>query len=249
MVRCSFATCTAVILLAVARPSRAQQPFQIEETTVDAVHTAMRAGTLTCRRLVEGYLRRIDAYDKTGPAINAITVVNPDALATADSLDRRFAATKQFAGPLHCIPMIVKDNFQTVGLQTAAGNIALKGYAPSKDAFEVKRVKDAGAIVLAKSNMAEFAFSPVETVNSVLPGPTRSDGVASFFAEMAKNQGIAVEEMERRFIAEHRPTSLIRRLASVEEVANMVVYVCSPQASATTGAALRVDGGVVRAIP
>src|SRR5205085_4385461 len=114
----------------------AQQPFRIEETTIDAVHAAMRAGRLTCRQLVEGYRRRIAAYDKTGPAINAITVVNPDALATADSLDRRFAATRQLVGPLHCVPMIVKDNFQTIGLQTAAGNIALKGYAPSKDAFE-----------------------------------------------------------------------------------------------------------------
>ena len=73
----------------------------------------------------------------------------------------------------HCVPMIVKDNFQTIGLQTAAGNLALKGYAPAKDAFQVKRIKEAGAIVLAKSNMAEFAFSPYETVNSVLPGTRR----------------------------------------------------------------------------
>lgn len=169
----SFA-CAALFSLTAAPLSRAQQPFQIEETTIDGIHAAMRGGTLTCRRLVEGYLRRIEAYDKVGPAINAITVVNPDALATADSLDRRFAATRQLVGPLHCVPMIVKDNFQTIGLQTAAGNIALKGYAPSKDAFEVKRIKEAGAIVLAKSNMAEFAFSPVETVNSVLPGYTKN---------------------------------------------------------------------------
>ena len=96
-----------------------------------------RAAALTCRALVQAYLDRIEAYDKQGPAINAITVVNPDALATADSLDRRFAANRQFVGPLHCVPMIVKDNFQTIGLQTAAGNLALKGYAPSKDAFQV----------------------------------------------------------------------------------------------------------------
>src|SRR5262252_2689612 len=174
MLRRSFAACTAVFLLVGARRSRAQQPFQIEETTIEAVHAAMRAGTLTCRRLVEGYLRRIDAYDKTGPAINAITVVNPDALAIADSLDKRFAATRQLVGPLHCIPMIVKDNMQTIGLQTAVGNIALKDYKPTKDAFQVMRVKTAGAIVLAKSNMAEFAFSPLETVNSLLPGYTRN---------------------------------------------------------------------------
>jgi NAD(P)-dependent dehydrogenase (short-subunit alcohol dehydrogenase family) len=86
------------------------------------------------------------------------------------------------------------------------------------------------------------------TVNAVLPGPTRSEGIVDFFGNLAREQGLSEEEMEKRFIAEHRPTSLIRRLATVEEVANMVVFVCSLQASATTGAALRVDGGVVQSI-
>ena len=164
------------VLVTVTSPARAsaQRAFRVDETTIAQVHAAMRSGSLTCHALVRAYLRRIDAYDKSGPAINAITVVNPDALAVADSLDKQFAAKRQFVGPLHCIPMIVKDNFQTIGLQTAAGNLALKGYAPSADAFQVKRVKEAGAIVLAKSNMAEFAFSPYETVNSVLPGYTRN---------------------------------------------------------------------------
>ena len=166
----------AFVIVASAFPaaSPAQRGFRVDETTIADVHAAMRSGGLTCHALVQAYLDRIAAYDKQGPAINAITVVNPDALATADSLDRRFAANRQFVGPLHCVPMIVKDNFQTIGLQTAAGNLALKGYAPSKDAFQVRRIKEAGAIVLAKSNMAEFAFSPVETVNSVLPGYTRN---------------------------------------------------------------------------
>lgn len=155
-------------------PAGAARDFRVDETSIADIHAAMTSGSLTCRTLVETYLRRIDAYDKQGPAINAITVVNPDALATADSLDRAYTATRRFVGPLHCIPMIVKDNFQTIGLQTAAGNLALKGYTPSKDAFQVGRVKEAGAIVLAKSNMAEFAFSPLETVNSLLPGYTRN---------------------------------------------------------------------------
>jgi len=86
------------------------------------------------------------------------------------------------------------------------------------------------------------------TVNAVLPGPTRSEGVVDFLAKLAREQGVSEQEMEKQFIAEHRPTSLIRRMATVEEVANMVVFVCSPQASATTGAALRVDGGVVQSI-
>jgi NAD(P)-dependent dehydrogenase (short-subunit alcohol dehydrogenase family) len=96
--------------------------------------------------------------------------------------------------------------------------------------------------------LAESVAGTGVTVNAVLPGPTRSEGVAEFFAKLAKDQGISQEQMEKEFIARARPTSLIRRLATVDEVANMVVYVCSPQASATTGAALRVDGGVVRSI-
>lgn len=164
----------ALLLVAFVPSLALAQRFQVTETTIAGVHAAMRGGSLTCRALVQSYLDRIAKYDKQGPAINAITVINPDALAIADSLDRRVAATRHLVGPLHCIPMIVKDNFQTIGLQTAAGNLALKGYAPTKDAFQVKRVKDAGAIVLAKSNMAEFAFSPYETVNSVLPGYTKN---------------------------------------------------------------------------
>jgi Asp-tRNA(Asn)/Glu-tRNA(Gln) amidotransferase A subunit family amidase len=172
--RSAAITLSIALTIAVAPRARAQSSFRVDETSIAAVHAAMQSGKLTCRALVQAYLRRIDKYDKRGPAVNAITVINPDALATADSLDHRYAATKQFVGPLHCIPMIVKDNFQTIGLQTAAGNLALKGYQPTKDAFEVKRIKEAGAIVLAKSNMAEFAFSPEETVNSVLPGYTRN---------------------------------------------------------------------------
>ena len=96
--------------------------------------------------------------------------------------------------------------------------------------------------------LAESLAGTGVTVNAVLPGPTRSEGVVEFFAKLAKEQGLSEAEMEREFIARNRPSSLIRRLATVEEVANMVVYVCSPHASATTGAALRVDGGVVRSI-
>jgi NAD(P)-dependent dehydrogenase (short-subunit alcohol dehydrogenase family) len=96
--------------------------------------------------------------------------------------------------------------------------------------------------------LAESVAGTGVTVNAVLPGPTRSEGVVDFFAKLAEEQGLSEQEMEREFIATKRPTSLIKRLATPEEVANMVVYVCSPQASATTGAALRVDGGVVRSI-
>jgi NAD(P)-dependent dehydrogenase (short-subunit alcohol dehydrogenase family) len=96
--------------------------------------------------------------------------------------------------------------------------------------------------------LAETVAGTGVTVNAVLPGPTRSEGVAEFFAKLAKEQGVPPEELEKQFVATHRPTSILKRIASVGEVANMVVYVCSREASATTGAALRVDGGVVRSI-
>ena len=135
-------------------------PFQLEETTIAQIHAALKSRQLTCRALVEQYLKRIESFDKAGPAINAIVQVNPNSLAEADALDRR-ASQGTLVGPLHCIPTIVKDNFETIGLQSADGSLSLKGFVSDRDAFQVKRIKAAGAIVLAKSNMAEFAFSPV----------------------------------------------------------------------------------------
>jgi len=153
------------------RPSGAA--LAIEEITIAQIHEAIRAKRLTCAGLVDHYLRRIEAYDKQGPAINAIVVINPAARAEAAALDRRFAAGGP-VGPLHCVPAIVKDNFETIGLQSAAGSLALEGFVSSKDAFQVRKIKDAGAIVLAKSNMAEWAFTPYETVSSILPGYTKN---------------------------------------------------------------------------
>lgn len=96
--------------------------------------------------------------------------------------------------------------------------------------------------------LAELTAGTGVTVNSVLPGPTRSDGVDDFLKAMASDAGMSTDEMAKGFVKMHRPTSLLQRFASVEEVANMVVYAASKEASATNGAALRVDGGVVRSI-
>jgi NAD(P)-dependent dehydrogenase (short-subunit alcohol dehydrogenase family) len=96
--------------------------------------------------------------------------------------------------------------------------------------------------------LAELTAGSAVTVNSVLPGPTRSDGVEEFLQKMAAETGKPPETFASQFVREHRPTSLLQRFATVEEVANMVVYVCSAQASATNGAALRVEGGIVRTI-
>ncbi|MFM0206411.1 SDR family oxidoreductase [Paraburkholderia sediminicola] len=96
--------------------------------------------------------------------------------------------------------------------------------------------------------IAKYAAGSGVTVNSVLPGPTLSDGFRSMVEDTAKKQGKTIEQVATEFVREHRSTSIIQRAASTEEIANMVVYVCSPQASATTGAALRVDGGVIDTI-
>jgi amidase len=159
--------------LAACREPPAPPRFEVVESTIADIHAAFRDGRLTCHALVRQYLDRIEAYDKQGPRINAIVLVNPDALARADELDRAFARQGP-TGPLHCIPVIVKDNFVTRDLPTTAGSLSLSGFMAGKDAFEVRKVREAGAIVLAKSNMAEFAFSPYETVSSILPGYTRN---------------------------------------------------------------------------
>lgn len=167
----------AIVVLAAALTTAAPRaqapPLVIEEASIAQLHAAMTAGQLTCRALIEHYRRRIDTYDKNGPALNAIIVVNPEAGKIADDLDRRFAQGG-FVGPLHCVPMIVKDNYETIGLQSANGSLALEGYVSERDAFLVKRVKQAGAFVLAKANMAEWAFTPYETLSSILPGYTKN---------------------------------------------------------------------------
>ena len=152
----------------------AQAPrFQIDETTIAQIESAFRDGSLTCRSLVDQYLARIEANDKKGASLNAIILTNPDAQKAADDLDRRFRAGGP-VGALHCIPVIVKDNYETIDMPTSAGSLSLKGMMTGKDATIVKRMRDAGAVMIAKSNMAEFAFSPVETVSSILPGYTRN---------------------------------------------------------------------------
>ncbi len=152
---------------------RARPSFEVVEASISDIHDAMSAGKLTAEELVQLYLDRIEAYDKQGPSINAIITINPNALARAEELDQVFA-TKGMIGPLHGIPVIVKDNYDTGDLPTTAASLSLAGSRPPDDAFQVRRLREAGAIVLAKSNMAEFAFTPYETVGSVLPGHTRN---------------------------------------------------------------------------
>lgn len=142
-----------------------EESFKLEEATIAEIHQAFEAGDCSCEQLVQAYLERIEAYDQP-TKLNAIVLTNPQALARARQLDDEYTRTKELR-KLHCIPLIVKDNYQTKGLQTTAGSLALKGFEPAEDAYQVRVLKEAGAIVLAKSNMAEWAFSPMVTISSI----------------------------------------------------------------------------------
>ncbi len=152
-------------------PTSSPPSIDLDELTIAEIHAAYAAGDYTAEDLTRAYLARIEALDQpTG--LNAIVLVNPDALADAQALDREYAETGQLR-PLHGIPMIVKDNYNTAGLQTTAGSAALRGFEPETDAYQVRVLREAGAIVLVKSNMAEWAFSPRHTEGS-LAGTTRN---------------------------------------------------------------------------
>lgn len=131
----------------------------LEEATIRDIQTAYLNGTLTCVELVQAYLDRISAYDQSGPVLNAFVKLNPAALEEAAALDRMLAQTKTLVGPLHGIPVAVKDQVETKGIETRFGSVALSGYVPEKDATIVTKMKAAGAIVLGKTALPDFATS------------------------------------------------------------------------------------------
>jgi amidase len=133
--------------------------FTLKETTIRDIQAAYLDGRLTCVQLVQAYLDRIAAYDQSGPALNAFVKLNPAALEEAAALDRTFAQTKTLVGPLHGIPVAVKDQAETKGIETRFGSVALSGYIPEKDATIVTKMKAAGAIILGKTAMPDFATS------------------------------------------------------------------------------------------
>ena len=149
--------------------SPAPAPIDVVEVTIDQVQTAIRDGATTCRMVTQAHLDRIDRFES---GLNAITVINPRALDVADSIDRALAAGAE-PGSLFCVPMLVKDNFDTHDMVTSGGSIALIESIPPDDAFMVRRIREEGAVIVAKTNMAEWAFSPRESVSSSF-GTTRN---------------------------------------------------------------------------
>jgi amidase len=149
-------------------------PFPVEETTIRQIHASYLAGKTTAHAITQAYIKRIVAYDKRGPYLNSIINLNAHALADADKLDAALKATGKLTGPLHGIPVIVKDNLDTVDLPTTSGVALFKDFVPTKDAFVVARLRRAGAILLAKASLSELAMGLADTINSVLPGFTRN---------------------------------------------------------------------------
>jgi amidase len=137
-------------------PPAANATFDVTEKSIEDLQEALSAGQVTSRQLVEAYLARIDAYDGRGPSLNAVIAINPEARAAADALDAERKA-KGPRGPLHGIPVLVKDNYETVEMPTTAGSVALAAFHPKRDAFLVKRLRDAGAVILGKTTMHELA--------------------------------------------------------------------------------------------
>lgn len=133
--------------------------FPLVEATIAQVHEAMRNGALTASDLVDGYLARIDAYDRSGPQLNSVITVNPEARQRAAELDEHLRSTGDFIGPMHGIPVVVKDQAETAGIQTTFGSLAAEGYVPTEDATAIANLKAAGAIILAKTTMPDFATS------------------------------------------------------------------------------------------
>ena len=162
---------SAMSMRRVRRRRNRAAAFDVQEKTIAELQAALTAGTVTSRSLVLAYLGRIRAFDLQGPRLNAMIAMNPKVLEAADALDRERAARGP-RGPLHGIPIVVKDNFETVDMPTTGGSLALTGFMTGRDAFQVKRLRDAGAVIIGKTNLHELAAG-ITTISS-LGGQTRN---------------------------------------------------------------------------
>src|SRR5581483_4864518 len=138
-------------------PSPEVKPFELEEITLSELQDGMNSGKFTARSLVEKYTARIEDVDKSGPAVNAVIEMNPDALSIAEALDQE-RKSKGPRGPLHGIPVLIKDNIATADrMMTTAGSLALVGSKPPKDSMVAHKLRAAGAVILGKTNWSEWA--------------------------------------------------------------------------------------------
>ena len=146
-----------------------KRKIKLAELTISDIHEAYKKGAYTSQDLVEAYISAIETLDDS---LNALTLINPKALDRAKDLDREYQETKVLR-PLHGIPLLIKDNINTVGMPTTAGSFALQDFFPEENAFVIDQLLEAGAIILGKTNMAEWAFSPMHSESST-GGTTRN---------------------------------------------------------------------------
>jgi len=170
------------LVLALPSVLRAAE-MKIENATIADLQAAFKKGTLTAEKLTELYLARIDAYDQKGPKLNTVITLNPKALEQARALDAERKAGK-VRGPLHGIPIVLKDNFDTYDLPTTAGSQLLQGSIPPDDAFVVKKLRDAGVIILAKVNLSEFAGGGGSVTGATDPDVIKAGNVPNGFSSM-----------------------------------------------------------------
>src|SRR3989454_2851956 len=130
--------------------------FHLLETTIEDIHAAVQSKRITCRELVNLYIKRIEAYDKEGPRLNAVQTINPRALQEAEQLDAAVASSGR-VGALHCIPVLLKDQVETSDMPTTYGSVIFKDFVPRRDATVATKMKKAGAIIIGKTTMGEFA--------------------------------------------------------------------------------------------
>ncbi|MYA10646.1 MAG: hypothetical protein F4087_07050 [Gemmatimonadetes bacterium] len=161
----------AYLLLLACAPQPGDTSFEVAEASIAELQAAMLEGRVTSAQLVDLYLARIRAYDRAGPALNTIIRLNPRARAQADSLDAERAAGT-VRGPLHGIPVLMKDNYDISWMPTTGSSLALAGLQPPDDAFQVARLREAGAVILGKTNLHELAAG-ITTISS-LGGQTRN---------------------------------------------------------------------------
>lgn len=147
------------------QPAPVMEFFEVHEQSILDLQAAQTAGKVTSRGLVESYLARIQAYDQAGPRLNAIVLINPRAREEADALDRE-RADKGPRGPLHGIPVLIKDNYDTTDMPTSGGALALATLQPAADAFQVRKLRSAGAVILGKTTMHELA-SGITNISSL----------------------------------------------------------------------------------
>src|ERR1022692_3195156 len=161
-----FMAGTAILMANGAGAESVVKPFHLEEATISDVQAAYKSGALTATKLVQAYLERIQAFDQAGPKLNVVIFLNPKALEEATALDEHLRTTGRFVGPLHGIPVLLKDNVNTRDMPTTGGSLSLAEYTPATDATITQKLRNAGAIILAKVNLHEFAIWG-ETVSSI----------------------------------------------------------------------------------